>query len=77
MKWHYEELGGHTHVDVFMNSGKCGTLCFRNEEFKAVREHCPWIQFIERKEQWSTARQLIHEDKLAKEANRKARNEPL
>lgn len=30
-----------------MNGGKCGDLCFRNEEFTQVREHCPWITFIE------------------------------
>lgn len=36
MKWYYKILGGHTHVRVFMNGGKCGDLCFRNEEFKKV-----------------------------------------
>lgn len=47
MKWYFEILGGHTHVRVFMNGGKCGDLCLRNEEFKQVRENCPWITFIE------------------------------
>lgn len=47
MKWYYTIAGGHTHVRVFMNGGKCGDLCFRNEEFTQVREHCPWITFIE------------------------------
>lgn len=47
MKWYYHIAGGHTHVRVFMNGGKCGDLCFRNEEFVEVREHCPWIQFIQ------------------------------
>ena len=47
MKWYFEVLGGHTHVRVFMNGGKCGDLCFRNAEFTQVREHCPWIAFIE------------------------------
>lgn len=37
MKWYYEVLGGHTHVRVFMNGGKCGDLCFRNEEFEIVK----------------------------------------
>lgn len=46
MKWYWHIAGGHTHVRVFMNGGKCGDLCFRNEEFEQVREHCPWIQFI-------------------------------
>lgn len=46
MKWYYEIRGGHTHVRVFMNGAKCGTLCFQNEEFTQVREHCLWIQFI-------------------------------
>lgn len=47
MNWYFKIAGGHTHVRVFMNGGKCGDLCFRNEEFKEVREHCPWIRFIE------------------------------
>ena len=47
MKWYWHIAGGHTHVRVFMNGGKCGDLCFRNEEFSQVKEHCPWIQFIE------------------------------
>lgn len=37
MKWYYSTLGGHTHVRVFMNGGKCGDLCFRNEEFEQLR----------------------------------------
>lgn len=57
MKWYYQVLGGHTHVRVFMNGGKCGDLCFRNEEFQLVRETAeqfvissrPWITFIEEK----------------------------
>ncbi len=49
MNWYYEILGGHTHVRVFMNGGKCGDLCFRNEEFELVRQSCPWIAFIEEK----------------------------
>jgi len=47
MKWYYKTLGGHTHVRVFMNGGKCGDLCFRNEEFELVRDLCSWIQFID------------------------------
>lgn len=46
MKWYWLVLGGHTHVRVFMGGGKCGDLCFRNEEFEEVRAHCPWIAFI-------------------------------
>lgn len=38
MKWYYKKLGGHTHVRVFMNGGKCGDLCFRNEEFEQIRD---------------------------------------
>lgn len=37
MKWYYKILGGHTHVRVFMNGGKCGDLVFRNEEFHEIR----------------------------------------
>lgn len=37
MKWYYKIAGGHTHVRVFMNGGKCGDLCFRNEEFEQIR----------------------------------------
>lgn len=40
-------MGGHTHVQVFINGGKCGDLCFRNEEFGQVMDHCSWIQFID------------------------------
>ena len=57
MKWYYKVMGGHTHVRVFMNGGKCGDLCFRNEEFDRIREHYAllnprgWLlQFIEEKE---------------------------
>ena len=58
MKWYYHIAGGHTHVRVFMNGGKCGDLCFRNEEFVQVREHCPWIQFIEELEPGERAKLL-------------------
>jgi hypothetical protein len=37
MNWYYTIQGGHTHVRVFMNGGKCGDLVFRNEEFVAIR----------------------------------------
>jgi hypothetical protein len=46
MKWYYTIAGGHTHVQVFMNGGKCGDLVFRNEEFEQVKKHCQWILFI-------------------------------
>lgn len=36
MKWYYTIQGGHTHVRVFMNGGKCGDLVFRNEEFEMI-----------------------------------------
>lgn len=38
MKWYYQIQGGHTHVRVFMNGGKCGDLCFRNEEFAQIKD---------------------------------------
>lgn len=38
MNWYYTIAGGHTHVRVFMNGGKCGDLCFRNEEFFEIME---------------------------------------
>lgn len=37
MKWYYTIAGAHTHVRVFMNGGKCGNLCFRNEEFYEIQ----------------------------------------
>ena len=37
MNWYFKVLGGHTHVRVFMNGGRCGDLCFRNEEFTAIQ----------------------------------------
>lgn len=48
MKWYWHRAGGHTHVRVFMNGGKCGDLCFRNEEFDEVVSRCtPFeIEFI-------------------------------
>lgn len=46
MKWYYKVAGGHTHVRVFMNGGKCGDLCFRNEEFKELMDSVNGIQFI-------------------------------
>lgn len=50
MKWYWHRAGGHTHVRVFMNGGKCGDLCFRNDEFDIVHgalKMLPWIEFIE------------------------------
>lgn len=47
MRWYFKILGGHTHVRVFMNGGKCGDLCFRNAEFEQIRESFHQIQFIE------------------------------
>lgn len=54
MKWYYTIAGGHTHVRVFMNGGKCGDLCFRNEEFQRLMEQekywnhlHPFVTFID------------------------------
>jgi len=47
MKWYFSIAGGHTHVRVFMNGAKCGDLCFRNDEFKLVRQSCPWITYVD------------------------------
>ena len=30
-----------------MNGAKCGDLCFRNDEFKLVRQSCPWITYVD------------------------------
>ena len=38
MNWYYQILGGHTHVRVYMNGGKCGELVFTNVEFAQVRQ---------------------------------------
>lgn len=46
MKWYYTIKGGHTHVRVFMNGGKCGDLCFRNEEFEQLMSSSNQITFI-------------------------------
>lgn len=48
MNWHYSIRGGHTHVAVFMNGGKCGDLCFRNEEFEQIKAQAeaPGVNFI-------------------------------
>jgi hypothetical protein len=48
INWYYEIAGGHTNVRVFMNGGKCGDLCFRNEEFKHIMGLKPaGIRFIQ------------------------------
>lgn len=47
MRWYYTIAGGHTHVRVFMNGGKCGDLCFRNAEFEEVRRQVNVAGFIE------------------------------
>lgn len=47
MRWYYQELGGHTHVRVFMNGGKCGDLVFRNEEFQRIREWAAFDHMVE------------------------------
>lgn len=44
MKWCFTVRGGHTHVRVFVampgrGFGKCGDLCFRNEEFELFRQN--------------------------------------
>ncbi len=36
MRWYWYRAGGHTHVRVFMYGGKCGDLCFRNEEWDGL-----------------------------------------
>jgi len=46
MKWYYEIRGGHTHIRVFMNGGKCGDLCFRNEEFQQIKNQLSTVTFI-------------------------------
>lgn len=51
MNWYYKILGGHTHVRVFMNGGKCGDLVFENEEFVQVMRQIafvtPFVKFID------------------------------
>lgn len=48
MNWYYSIRGAHTHVRVFMNGGKCGDLCFRNEEFGEIKAQAgaPGVNFI-------------------------------
>ena len=52
-KFYYDVLGGHTHVQVFAGEkslGKCGDLCFRNEEWEVFMEEllrsCEGMQFV-------------------------------
>lgn len=40
-------MGGHVHVRVFMNGGKCGDLCFRDYEFEQIKTQLTSVQFIE------------------------------
>lgn len=49
MNWRYQIRGGHVHVRVFMNGGKCGDLCFRVEEFQEILStlrKCPTILML-------------------------------
>lgn len=46
MIWLFKVMDGHTHVRVFMNGGKCGDLCFRNEEFEEVGRRVNIAGFI-------------------------------
>lgn len=46
MKWYFKIRGGHVHVRVFMNGGRCGNLCFRDYEFTEVQRNHSVIQFI-------------------------------
>jgi hypothetical protein len=62
MTWYFKAWGKHTHVRVFMNGAKCGTLTFRNEEFKLLqheeahrstplgKQFAPFIKFVEEAE---------------------------
>lgn len=47
MTWYFKVKGGHTHVRVFMNGGKCGNLVFRNHEFEGIRKGGKGIVFID------------------------------
>ena len=38
MKWYWHLAGGHVHVRVFMNGGKCGDLCFQLSEFNDLMD---------------------------------------
>jgi hypothetical protein len=42
---YYKELGGHTHMRVFVNGGKAGDLCLTNEEFAIFRRMSTFINF--------------------------------
>lgn len=49
MRWRWETLGGHTHVDVFMNGANCGHLIFNNTEFRVLQvQHEADINFDRR-----------------------------
>lgn len=44
---YHQQLGGHVHMRVFANGGKCGDLCMRENEFTAFRASARFIQFRE------------------------------
>jgi hypothetical protein len=46
VNWYFTIAGGHTHVRVFLNGGKCGDLCFRNEEFEQIQGKSTGINFL-------------------------------
>jgi len=47
MKWLWQEMGGHTHVRVYMNGEVCGDLDFRNADFEHIKATVDWIVFEE------------------------------
>lgn len=78
MKWYYTQLGGHTHVRVFMNGGKCGDLCFRNEEFAEIRDWAadrPYLQFIDEGRPEAEYREKIRDDERIAEQSAREREE--
>jgi hypothetical protein len=48
MSIYYCLRGGHYHFRVFMNGGKCGDLCCRQEELQqfkmAFSSHTNWVE---------------------------------
>ena len=44
-KIYHKLLGGHVHMKFFVNGGKAGDLCMRDNEFATFKSAASFIQF--------------------------------
>ncbi len=44
---YHKLLGGHVHMRFFVNGGKAGDLCMRDDEFNVFKNVAKFIQFTD------------------------------